>query len=307
MQSFKVLVVDDFEPFRRFACSTLESRSEFQVVGQASDGLEAVQKAEELQPDLILLDIGLPTLNGIEAAKRIRKLAPGAKILFISQESSPEVLQEAIRLGAMGYLEKTRTQSDLLPAIETVLSGKKFVSSGLESSVSADARAPHSHEILFCSDETVLLDGLTSFIAAALNSGNAAIVWATESHRDSLLQRLQSQGVDIAAAIQRGTFISSDAAESPDLTRMLKTIAGLSEAAAKAGKEHPRIAVCGERAGRFWVEGKTDEAIRLEQLLNELAKRQDVDILCPYPMPTGHEDNVALKSIRAEHTVIYSR
>jgi len=69
------------------------------VVGEASDGLEAVQKSEELQPDLIVLDIGLPSLNGIEAARRIRNLAPKSKILFLSQESSADVVQEALNSG----------------------------------------------------------------------------------------------------------------------------------------------------------------------------------------------------------------
>jgi len=99
-----------------------------QVVGEASDGLEAVQKAVELRPDLILMDIGLPTLNGIEAARQIRKLAPESKIIFLSQESSAEFVQEAFRLGACGYIVKTRAESELLTALETVISGKKFVS-----------------------------------------------------------------------------------------------------------------------------------------------------------------------------------
>ena len=94
MSPIRVLVVDDYAPFQRFVCSTLEQRPELQIVGKASDGLEAVQKAAELQPDLILLDIGLPTLNGIEAARQIRKLAPHSKILFLSQESSPEVAED---------------------------------------------------------------------------------------------------------------------------------------------------------------------------------------------------------------------
>jgi CheY-like chemotaxis protein len=72
--SVRVLVVEDSEPFRRFLCSTLGKRPELQIVGEVSDGLEAVQKAEELQPDLIVLDIGLPSVNGIEVARRIRKL-----------------------------------------------------------------------------------------------------------------------------------------------------------------------------------------------------------------------------------------
>lgn len=127
----RVLVVDDFEAFRRFVCSTLSKNPELQVVGEASDGSEAVHKAEELQPDLIVLDIGLPTLNGFEVARRIRKLAPESKILFLSQESSTDVMQEALGSGALGYVVKANAGSELLAAVETVLQGKRFVGSGL--------------------------------------------------------------------------------------------------------------------------------------------------------------------------------
>jgi DNA-binding NarL/FixJ family response regulator len=127
-QPFRVLVVDDFEPWRDFVSSKILMKPELQVVGEASDGLEAVQKAVELKPDLILLDIGLPTLSGIEAARQIRKLAPESKIIFLSQESSAEIVQEALSLGAWGYVVKTMAESELLTAVETVISGKKFVS-----------------------------------------------------------------------------------------------------------------------------------------------------------------------------------
>jgi len=306
MQLRKILVVEDFEAFRRLIGSVLQERAEFQVI-HASDGLEALQKAEKSQPDLILLDVGLPMLNGMEVAKRVGRLAPCAKLLFVSQETSSDVVREAFRVGAQGYVHKLHTQRDLMPAIDTVFVGKKFVSRGLEPGDSTGAQAPHSHEILFCSDESVLLDGLTRFIAGALNTGNAAIVWATEPHRASLLERLCTQSVDIDAAIQRGIYIASDVTEPADLVRMLEVLRCLSEQATKAGREHPRVAVCGERAGRLWAEGKTDEAIRLEQLLNELAERQDIDILCPYPTPQGQEENPAFKSICAEHTAVHSR
>jgi DNA-binding NarL/FixJ family response regulator len=95
---FQILVIDHYEPFRRFLHLKLHSRPELQIVSEASDGLQAVQKAEELQPDLIFLDIGLPKLNGIEAARQIRKSAPQSRIIFVSQESSPDVVQEALSL-----------------------------------------------------------------------------------------------------------------------------------------------------------------------------------------------------------------
>ena len=147
-------MVDDYEPFRRLICSTLRKRPELQIVGETADGLEAVQKAEELQPDLVVLDTGLPSLNGIEASRRIRKLSPESKILFVSQESSGDVAQEALALGALGYVVKTHAGSELLAAVEAVCQGRRFVSAGLAGHVPAelaDRQAPklfHLDEVL---------------------------------------------------------------------------------------------------------------------------------------------------------------
>ena len=127
----RVLVVEDFEPFRRVICSILGNRSGLQIIGEASDGLEAVRQAEELQPDLILLDIGLPTLNGIAAARQIRALSPKSKIIFVSQESSDAIVEEALGTGAVGYVVKTKLAIDLLAAVDAVLDGRQFVSGGL--------------------------------------------------------------------------------------------------------------------------------------------------------------------------------
>ena len=125
----RVMIVEDFPAFRIFVRAKLEQRSEFQVICELSDGQEAVHKARELRPHLILLDIGLPTLNGIEAARRILCLVPESKIIFLSQETTPDIVQEAMRLGASGYVFKTHAEGDLLLAIGAVLSGKRFVSS----------------------------------------------------------------------------------------------------------------------------------------------------------------------------------
>ncbi len=125
----RVMVVEDFHLFRRFVCSKLKQRPELQVVCEVSDGHDAVRMAVELRPDLILLDIGLPTLNGLQAAKRIRDLAPESKIIFSTQETSLEIVQEAMRLGAWGYVFKSHAEGHLLLAIDAVLSGQRFVSS----------------------------------------------------------------------------------------------------------------------------------------------------------------------------------
>ena len=129
MRSLTIVVVEDDQEFRRFVCSLLKSKAEFQVE-VASDGLEAVQRAQELLPDLILLDIGLPKLNGIEVARLVRTLTPSTRILFVSALSDPDVVGEALNLGS-GYVHKPSVQSDLLPAIEAVLQGKRFVSRDL--------------------------------------------------------------------------------------------------------------------------------------------------------------------------------
>jgi DNA-binding NarL/FixJ family response regulator len=125
----RVLVVDDSEPFRNFICSTIGERPELQVVGEVADGLEAVRSAEKLRPDLIVLDIGLPSLNGIEVARRIRKLLEQSKVLFVSQESSVDVVQAALGTGAHGYIVKTDAGSELLEGVNAVLRGQQFVGS----------------------------------------------------------------------------------------------------------------------------------------------------------------------------------
>jgi CheY-like chemotaxis protein len=122
----RVLVVEDFAALRQVICLKLEKRLGLQVIGEAADGLEAVRKATELKPDLVLMDIGLPSLNGIEAARRIRRLVPECKIIFLSQDSSEEMVHQALSLGAQGYVVKTNAGTELFPTIEKVVWQKPF-------------------------------------------------------------------------------------------------------------------------------------------------------------------------------------
>ena len=129
--TIRILLVDDYEPFRRFVRATLQARPELQVIGEASDGLEAVQKAEELKPDLILLDVGLPTLNGIKACHRMSKVVPDSRILFVTQNNDADMARSVLGNGARGYVLKVDANSELLLAVEAILRGEQFISTGV--------------------------------------------------------------------------------------------------------------------------------------------------------------------------------
>ena len=333
-------MIEDFEPFQSLIRSTLRKRSEYQIVGEVADGLGAVQKAEELQPDLIILDIGLPSLNGIDAARRIRKLSPKSKILFMSQESSAEVVQEALALGALGYVVKMHAERELLAAVEAVLQGRQFVGGGLTGRhlvPASDAKTldcpnellpasglqsteiTHSHDVAFYADDAAFVDGFARFIEAALEAGSAVIVVATESHRNSLFQRLREDGVDIAADVDQGRYVAVDDAvmlsafmvnDRPDPALFRNVVSSLVDVAAKASRgDRPRVVACGECAPSLWVQGNPDAAVQVERLCNEIARICNLDILCGYVLNTfqREQEGHTYERICAEHSSVSSQ
>jgi len=319
---FRVLVVDDYEPWRRFLSTTLQNKAELEVVSEATDGLEAAQKAKELQPDLILLDIGLPKLNGIETARRILRFAPNTKIVFVSEQRSADIAEEALRTGACGYLIKSHVASELLPAINAVLEGKQFVSLGF---MTLDSNAPlhhhsvtiaHCHEVSFFADDVSVVHGYARFVESALNSGNVLIVVATEAHRTSLLQRLEADGVDLATAIEQGRYIPLDAADTlsrlmindmPDPIRCAKLIGDLVMRAVRVRKRNnARVVFCGEVAPTLLSRGNAEGAIQLEHLWDEVTRTHGADTLCGYlwsQLP-GRKNNRFFQRICAEHSAV---
>jgi DNA-binding NarL/FixJ family response regulator len=340
--SVRVLVVEDSEEFRKFICSMLGERPELQIVGEESDGLRAFQRADELQPDLILLDIGLPSLNGIEVARQVFELSPKSKILFLSQEFSTDVVREALSTGALGYVVKMDAGSELPTAVETVLRGERYVGSrldglGLREAPGAampgsalDTKAsgqlqrqnmeiPRRHEVGFYPDDATLLVDLTQFIGTALKAEHGAVIVATESHRNGLLRKLEAHGVDIAAAIDQGRYISVDAADAlsafmvnrtPDPARFLKLFGDLIVTVAAAAKrEQARVAVFGEGVQLLWAQGNAEAAIQVERLTNRIGKTHDVDILCGYSLGTvqGEMDSHIFQGICKEHSAVYPR
>ena len=123
----QIVVVDDYKPWRNFITSVLMKHIKACVIREAADGLEAVQFAADVKPDLVTMDLGLPKLNGIEAARQILDRCPDTKILFISENRSPEIVQAALAAGGMGYVVKSDA-AELLEAVQTVTQSGHYVS-----------------------------------------------------------------------------------------------------------------------------------------------------------------------------------
>jgi DNA-binding NarL/FixJ family response regulator len=336
----RILVVDDYEPFRRFLLSKLASGPGLQVIAEVSDGLLAVQKTEEFQPDLILLDIGLPTLNGIEAARRIRTLSPKTKIIFVSQESSVDIVQETFNAGASGYVVKADAASELLAAVDAVLRGEQFVGGRFAGHSFRTARnirldkdlrddefvlpprqgvkSAQGHEVVFYTDDKSLIDHVTQLIGGVLRAGNSALVIATKSHQDSFLARLQAYGLDMAAAIERGRYVALDAADAlsaimrndmPDAVQF-RTLLGdcILRAADATQGSSGRVAIFGECVRMLWEQDNAEAAIAFERLGNEqILPRYNVDILCGYSLGSFQDDvgSHVFRRICAEHSAVH--
>lgn len=338
--TIRILVVDDYEPWRRFISSALQIQPNLRVIGEVSDGLEAVLKAQELKPDLVLLDIGLPTLSGIAVARQIREYVPRSKILIVSENRSWEIAQEALRMGAGGYVLKSDAATALLPAVEAVLKGKQFVSASFATHLFArpsygyaadrpqrdverleleNSEVGRRHEVKFCPDDACFVDSFASFIEAALRMRRAVIVIATEPHRVSLLQSLTAKGIDVGTAIEQKSYIPLDVADTlatfmlndwPDPIRFMKVARNLiAEAAADANGGGRHVAACGECAPGLLAEGKVEAAIQLERLWDEIARGSHVDILCGYALNDlrGMESSHIFSRICAEHSAVHSQ
>ena len=298
----RILVVDDSEPWRGFVCSNLRGKPEFQVVGEASDGWQAAQLAQELQPDLILLDIAIPALNGIEAAKQIRRAAPKSNILFLSGIASLDIAEAALQTGALGYVVKLDAASELLPAIKTVLEGKTFIGRGIQRLFREDSSSPvrkgtsfrqPKHVVQFYADDADLVSDLHVLVRDTLDAGAAAIGILTDAHWMHLQKELNLDGVNLQAAIDRGRFIAFNAMETlgalidanglkcESVRLQFEEMIRRSQSSA-ISKDVP-VVIFGEMVGLLCTQGEYEAAIQLEKLADELASIHSLYMCCFYP------------------------
>lgn len=316
-----VLIVDDYEPWRRHVASTLRSSSRWRLIGEATDGAEAIEKALVHRPDLILLDVGLPTLNGIEAARRILTLDANLRIIFVSEHHSLDIVETALCTGARGYVCKSDAGHELPHAMDAIAHGRRFVGARLGGRVLAkkprDGATRHRHEVAFYTDEVRLLDDWAQRAEAAFHAGDAFIVLASDSCREKLRDILRARGMDVDRAAGNGSYVALDVSESlsrvmvdgwPDEARFWEATFPLLLATANATTRRRMIA-CGECAPTLCALGKPDAAIRLEQLWDDAARTFDLDIFCGYPskLTVQSGGNDVFERLCALHTAVDSR
>jgi DNA-binding NarL/FixJ family response regulator len=306
----RILVVDDFEKWRRSISTQLQARPDLLVVGEASNGWEAIRKAELLKPDLILLDVGLQGMNGIMAASLLGHVAPDSKILFVSLHDLPAMVRAAFTEGARGYLVKSRVAKELLRAIDQVLSGNLFVDTEISSSDSTD----DGHLVQFYEDDRSLTVFLNSIVTTALRSEQSVIMIATKVHRDALNEQLRSHGIDVHVHMRDGTYIVQDANEilsccmhmgNPDPYKFDAKLSPLIRQA-QAANPTGKVVVFGEMGPLVLADGNHKSALWLEQFGSELARTDSVSIRCAYPANafSALEDRTVCTSICAEHSAI---
>ncbi len=320
----RVLLVDDHEPWRRHVASAVRRNARCEVIGEVADGLQAVEAAERLAPDLIVLDIGLPSLSGIEVARRILSFAPATRILFLTAHASRDILDVALDTGAFGYVVKTDAGVDLRPAIEALLDGKRFISSRFICPVADSIRTETSpgtrrHEAAFFSNEALLLEGYVRVAGEALENGGGAIVITEASRQIAIPARLRALGVDVDVAIAEGRLVLVDVADMlaltivngwPDEARFRDATTSLIAATARAARNpHRRVAACGECSMTLWRSGLGTAAVQFEHLCDELTRTHSVDIWCGYSVmsPRDQTEHQIFHQICHEHSTVHSR
>lgn len=315
--SLRILVVDDYPEWHRYVSVKLQNDLRYRIIGEVTDGLRALQAAESLKPDLVLLDIGLPTLNGIEVARRLLASDPQGRILFLSENQSPDIAEAALDTGGHGYVVKLDAGSDLLTAIAAIAEGKTFVSPRFANqrigrkTIQRNSQRIRHHDAFFSSDETSMVADFARFVSDALLTGGSAILVATLPHRRAVYEQLQADFPDIDAAVAEGRYVPLDVDETlsafmvdgwPDDVRFLSTATALIAAAASASKgPYPHVAACGECAPQLCEQGNAAAAIRLEELWDDLAARMGVDVLCGYSERRIRYDERTVAAVCAVH------
>lgn len=331
----RVLIVEDFAEWRIELRRLVEGAPTLRVVGEAENGVEGVRRAADLAPDVVLLDLNLPFLNGIKVAQAIFASGNHPKIVFVSENRSLEIAQQAFEAGGLGYVVKSEIRRELLAAIHSALQDKRFVSDSLqpdrssvhsrgehppdqeEGTVSSSYRTEFRHEVAFFEKDSDLERGFAEYAKAAIKAQKVVLLFASETHRTSISHQLSEDGIDLESLIATGRYIPLDATaalskvmvnDTPDPVRcrgvledILRHIATVSEGG------RPKLVVCAECAPTLLVQGKEQAAIQLERHWDEVSRAHSVDTLCGYSWYAfpDREASTVFARVCGEHTGIH--
>jgi CheY-like chemotaxis protein len=306
MSSVEVLIVDDQPRFRRMVRSLIESQPEYRVCGEAGDGIDAVEKVRQLHPDLVLMDINMPRMDGLEATRIIRRESPDCNVVIVTQNDASVAREQARIVDANGFVTKSDLIRDLLSEIGRVVMENN---SSLDETKNAAANgepwcglltgaAPRDHIVQLYQDQQFLNRAVCRFAAAAIANGEGVILVPTIAHWDAFRPRLESEGVDVKAAEKRGQLTIVDADNllptfmvdgMPDSPVFLGLAANVVSQARGDGR-YPKVRWWGEMVNILWERGDVAASMNLEDLFDQLAHAQDISIFCSFSMDNFNGD-----------------
>jgi DNA-binding NarL/FixJ family response regulator len=317
MDFFEVLIADDHDWFRRAIRTVIESEAAYRVCGEARDGIDAVDKVRQLHPDIVLMDINMPRMDGLQATEIIRREIPDCNVIIVTQNEATIAREQARIVDAKAFVTKSGLTRDLLPTMGRV---------AMENNSRLDARrkderranldqnpkcaqddagsegepwcgllasaAPSDHIVQLYQDQQFLNRAVCRFAAAAITNGEGVILVPTVAHWDAFRPRLESEGVDVKAAEKRGqltivdadtllpTFMRDGMPDSPVFLGLAQNV--ISEA--RGDGRYPKVRWWGEMVNILWERGDVAASMQLEDQFDQLAHEQDIAIFCSFLM-----------------------
>jgi CheY-like chemotaxis protein len=314
MSLVEILIADDHEGFRRAVRSIIETEAAYRVCGEARDGIDAVDKVRQLRPDIVLMDINMPRMDGLQATQIIRRELPDCKVIIVTQNNARIAREQARIADAKGFVAKSRLARDLILTLGSVAMGND---GGLdprkgERRVVSDCHAPDKavptegepwcgllasaapcdHIVQLYQDQEFLNRAVCRFAAAAITNGEGVILVPTVAHWDAFRPRLESEGVDVKAAEKRGqltvvdadtllpTFMRDGMPDSPVFLGLAQNVVSQ----ARGDGRYPKVRWWGEMVNILWERGDIAASMQLEDQFDQLAHEQDIAIFCSFLM-----------------------